>query len=163
MAHVHNSSLVAHLDARQTEQLIEQLGSDSAARRREASKRLEALGEAALPLLRRAVQSHADPDVRLRAGLVVRVIETEMWGEIRHFGAGGGYWLNRVAFTRDGRAIAAGGAVILYDLESGKEVHRVMERQFARPGLALSKDGKYFLTGHQFEKDVRLGEVRTGK
>jgi WD40 repeat protein len=149
--------------AKETEQLIEQLGSDSAARRREASKRLEALGEAVLPLLHKAIRSHADPDVRLRVGLVVRAIEATLWGEVRHFGAGGGYWLNRVAFTGDGRAIVGGGGVIFYDLESGKEVNRVMERQFARLGLALSKDGKYFLTGHQYDKDVRLGDVRTGE
>src|SRR5207253_3495825 len=124
----------APLDPKETQQLIEQLGSDSATRRREASKRLEALGETGLPLLRKAMRSHADPDVRLRAGLVARAIEATLWGEIRHFGAGGGYWLNRVAFTRDGRALAAGGAVTFYDLQSGKEVQRVMERQIARVG-----------------------------
>ncbi len=150
-------------DVKEVERLIEQLGSDTAAKRRDASRRLEAMGEPALPLLRKAVRSHADPDVRLRAGLVVRAIEAERWGEVRHFGAGGGYWLNRVAFTNDGRAIAAGGAVIFYDLQTGKEVKRVLERQFARPGLALSSDGKYFLTGHQSDRVVRLGEVRTGK
>src|SRR5262245_39052015 len=150
-------------DVKEMERLIEQLGNDSAAKRREASRRLEALGEPALPLLRKALQSHADPDVRLRAGLVVRAIESKRWGGVRHFGAGGGYWLNRVAFTGDGRAIATGGAVIFYDLQTGKEVKRVLERGFARPGLALSSDGKYFLTGHQSDRIVRLGEVGTGK
>src|SRR5262245_3624801 len=81
------SSAVAP-DAKETERLIEQLGSDNPSNRRDASKKLEELGEAVLPLLRRAIQSHADPDVRLRAGLVVRAIEAELWGEIRHFGAG---------------------------------------------------------------------------
>ena len=38
-----------------------------------------------------------------------------------------------------------------------------MEVQFARQGLALSQDGRYFLTGHQNERLVRLGEVQTGK
>src|SRR5207302_450565 len=112
--------------------LIERLGSDDPARRREAAKRLEALGESALPLLREAVKSHADPDVRLRAAVVVRAIDAALWGEIRRFGDGGAYWLNRVAFTRDGRAVAAGGGVIFYDLQSGKEVKRVLELQFAR-------------------------------
>src|SRR5262249_54055501 len=51
----------------------------------------------------------------------------------------------------------------VYDLQSGKERYRTMEVQFARLGLALSQDGRYFLTGHQHENVVRLGEVQTGK
>jgi WD40 repeat protein len=53
--------------------------------------------------------------------------------------------------------------VIVYDLQSGKELHRTMEVQFARLGLALSKDGRFFLTGHQNENVVRLDELQTGK
>jgi hypothetical protein len=150
-------------DAGEVAGLVKQLGDRDAARRAAAARRLESIGEPALAALRQALGTHPDPDVRLRAALVARAIEWGMWGEVRRFGAGGGYWLNRILFTRDGRAVAAGGAVIFYDLKTGKEVNRVLERPFARPGLALSKDGKYFLTGHQSDRVVRLGEVKTGK
>jgi WD40 repeat protein len=143
--------------------LVKQLGEEDAARREAAIRRLEAIGEPALAVLRQVVRTHPDPDVRLRAALVARAIEGGLWGEVRRFGSGGGYWLNRIHFTRDGRALAAGGGVIFYDLKTGKEVNRVLERPFARPGLALSRDGKYFLTGHQSDPVVRLGEVKTGK
>jgi WD40 repeat protein len=145
--------------------LIEQLGDeDNADRRQEAARRLEALGEPALEALRQACKSHPDPDVRLRAALIIRAITTGGLGEVRHFGGNYGYWLNRVAFSRDGKqALAAGGAVIWYDLETGREVRRTLELQFARQGLALSPDGRYFLTGHQHDRLVRLGEVATGK
>lgn len=145
--------------------LIEQLGSDDGDQRREAAERLQEIGEPALEGLRAAAKGHADPDVRLRAGLLVRAIETGPFGEVKTFGTGtDGYWLNRVAFTADGKgALATGGGVIRYDLGSGKEVYRVLEVQFGRNGLALSRDRTLFLTGHQHDKLVRLGEVKTGK
>jgi serine/threonine-protein kinase len=75
-----------------------------------------------------------------------------------------GYWINRVAFTPDGkRAVATGGGVLVYDLETGKELRRVLELQYARRALALSRDGKHFLTGHEHDQVVRLGEVTTGR
>jgi WD40 repeat protein len=148
----------------EVQKLIEQLGADEPAKRQEASKRLEEIGQPAVALLRKASKSHADPDVRLRAGLILRAIEQGAYGEVRHFGGNYGYWLNRVAFTADGRqCVATGGAVIRYDLETGRELGRVLELQFARNGLALSKDRRYFLTGHQHDTVVRLGEVQTGK
>ena len=150
--------------AKEIDALITQLGDDSETRREAAAKKLEEIGEPALEALRKAAKSHADVDVRLRAGLVLRTITDKGWGEVRHFGAGGGYWLNRVAFTRDGKhAIATGGAVIVYDLDTGKELRRSMEMIYARNGFALTRDGKYFFTGHQDDKVVRKGEVETGK
>jgi Tfp pilus assembly protein PilF len=92
-------------------------------------------------------------------------IETRPFGEVKIFGKGGkGYWFNRVAFTADGKsALVTGGGVIRYDLESGREVYDALEVPFARNCLALSKDRTLFLTGHQDDKLVRLGEVKTGK
>ena len=103
--------------------------------------------------------------MKLRAGLIVRAIENKGWGEVRTIvGPTRGYWLNRIAFTPDGKqAVAAGGAVIVYDLATGKEVRRVLERRGARAGLALSKDGKLCLTGHSADATVRLLEIATGK
>ncbi len=144
--------------------LVEQLGHDEYARRQEASRQLQEMGPAVVPVLERVSRTHADPDVRLRAALVVRAIAREVWQEVRRIDGQPGYWLNRVVFTPDGRqAVAAGGAVIVYDLDKGKEVRRSLEVQGARQGLALSRDGKLFLTGHTNDRVVRLVEVESGK
>jgi WD40 repeat protein len=145
--------------------LIEQLGSDDAAQRKEAAKSLEEIGEPAVEALRQASKSHADPDVRLRAGVLIRAIEGGQYGEIKSlFGGTRGYWINRVAFSADGKqALAAGGAVIWFDLDSGKEVNRILEVGGARPGLALSKDGRLVLTGHAKDQVFHLCEAKSGK
>lgn len=57
--------------------LIEQLGSKSFEEREAAVKRLEALGDAALPALREAVKSATDPEVRRRAQHLVRRLEPD--------------------------------------------------------------------------------------
>jgi WD40 repeat protein len=151
-------------DAAAIGKLIEQLGDNDPAKRKEAAKRLEAIGEPAGEPLRQAAKEHPDPDVRLRAGVLAGVMTRGVYEEIRKYGGKvSGYWINRVAFTPDGkRADVTGGGVIVYDLETGKQLRRTLERQFARNALALSRDGKYFLTGHQHDKVVHLGEVAAG-
>jgi len=148
-------------DDKEIDKLIEQLGDEQLTLRKAACKRLEAIGDPALPQLRKAEHDHSDPDVRLRAGVLVRAIENKGWSEDRVIvGPTRGYWINRVAFTPDGKyAVAAGGAVILYDLTSGEEVRRVLEVRGARLGLALSADGKYCLTGHTNDATVHLLEL----
>jgi uncharacterized protein (TIGR03067 family) len=53
--------------------LIQQLGHDRYAKREEASRRLEAIGEPALGPLRTAA-SHGDPEIRRRVELVIQAI-----------------------------------------------------------------------------------------
>jgi WD40 repeat protein len=149
--------------------LVEQLGDDDADVRKAAMKKLEAVDDAFLPALREAARSHADVDVRLRLMVAARAIHDRHWGLVKAMGIGaelkaapwgGGYWLNRVRFTGDGKyAVAAGGALILYDLATGKEVRRVMEVGGARPGLDVSRDGKYALTAHAAETFFHLVEL----
>jgi WD40 repeat protein len=148
--------------------LIDQLGSDDEDTRKAAEKKLEGLGEDVLPVLHQAAKKHADIDVRLRALVLARAIRGKHWGLIKAIGPGAevnqvgahGYWLNRVRFSRDGKhAIAAGGALILFEIATGKEVGRVLEVGGARPGLDLSKDGKHVLTGHANSPDFHLVEL----
>jgi WD40 repeat protein len=153
----------------QVKKLIDQLGDDDAGVRKAAMKKLETLDEAVLPTLRDVAASHPDVDVRLRLLVVARAIQDRHWVLIKAMGAGAalkasplgdGYWLNRVRFSADGRyAVAAGGALILYDLTTGKEVRRVMEVGGSRPGLDVSRDGKYALTAHAAETIFHLVEV----
>src|SRR5919198_906822 len=115
-------------EAGEIDRLIEQLGSDDAAKRQEAAKRLEEIGEPAVEPLRKAAKSHADPDVRLRAAVTARAIEKKTWGEVRKIDAHKG-WVHRVVLTPDGkRAVsAAADGLALWDLETGKEVRRFGE------------------------------------
>src|SRR5689334_9398664 len=59
--------------------LIDQLGDNEA--RAPAARKLDALGENALPVLRRAAQLHADVDVRLRAAVLAGAIENRLYGK----------------------------------------------------------------------------------
>jgi WD40 repeat protein len=139
---------------------IEQLGQAGAVSI-EASQRLQRHGEPALAKLHRAANKHTLALVRKRAAEVASRIER---GEILAIGNGSNYWCNRVAFTQDSRyALATGGALIMLDLLDGKEVRRDLELAFARLGLAVSRDGKQFATGHQTDVIVRVGDTKTGK
>jgi WD40 repeat protein len=153
------------LFANDVPKLIDQLGDDDFDRRLATMQKLEDVGERALDLLQKAAKEHRDPEVRARAKEVIKLITDKVYGELKVMGSPGtGYWLNRVAFTPDGKqAVVSGGAVIFFDLATGQETRRVLELQFARNGLALTADGNQFLTGHQHDKVVRLGEVKTGK
>jgi WD40 repeat protein len=105
--------------------------------------------------------------------VLARSIHDRHWGLIKAVGPGaalkvrppyGGYWFNRVQFSRDGKyAVTAGGALILIDIETGKEVGRVLEVGGARPALAVAGDGKHVLTGHAGAPDFHLLELPTLK
>jgi WD40 repeat protein len=149
--------------------LIDQLGDEDADVRKAAEAKLTGLGEDVVPALLAASKKHADVDVRLRVMTIARALHAKNWGPVKAIGPGaalkaspfgGGYWLNRVRFSKDGKyAVAAGGALILYEIDSGKEVGRVLEVGGARPGLDLSADGKFALTGHASAADVHLVEI----
>src|SRR5947209_6032323 len=66
-------ALLAAEDTPEIPRLVEQLGDDSFDLREAASKALDKIGEAALPHLRKALQS-ADLEVRQRASKLVEVI-----------------------------------------------------------------------------------------
>jgi uncharacterized protein (TIGR03067 family) len=61
-------------DAGRIAALVKQLGHDEYAKREEASKALEAAGESALGALRKAANSDDDPEIRHRAGRIIRVV-----------------------------------------------------------------------------------------
>src|SRR3954465_6720819 len=76
--------------------LIDQLGDDDEDRQKEAEKKLDALGEDVIPVLRRAAKGHDDVDVRLRAAVVAAAIQKRLFGEIHVFEGHRG-WVMRVA------------------------------------------------------------------
>src|SRR5262249_9449363 len=137
----------------QVTKLIRLLGSSDSDVREAAAEHLRDIGLPALPALKKVIAETSDAEVRDRAKKLVAHIELNAPADLLTIRGQRGYWLNRVTFSKDGKtAIASGGGVIWYDLETGKEVKRVLELQFARPGLELSADGKQLVTGHQSDK-----------
>jgi WD40 repeat protein len=153
------------LDAKQIAKLIEQLGNDDFKTREDAAEQLEKIGVDVKEALQRAAESHDDVEVRQRCRALILAIDKKYFGELLVMGGlPHGYWVNRVVFAADGKhALAAGGGVMSYDLSTGEMRFRGFEVQFARQALALSPDGKSFLTGHDNDQALRLGDVQTGK
>jgi HEAT repeat protein len=69
---------LADSDPKQIAELIALLGSDDFAKREQATKDLIALGRPALDALRQARKIHADPEVRMRAGLCAEAIDNTL-------------------------------------------------------------------------------------
>ncbi len=155
--------------------LIDALGSERAADRDAAGKRLEQVGEPALDALRKAAASNADPDVRLRAYLVIAAIRKGELREVRRFeGHRDIVWA--VAFSPDGKqAVSCGGgeckdgqwlpgsdfAVRLWDVAAGKEVRQFKGHTAGAACVAFSPDGRFILSGAG--NVIRLWETATGK
>lgn len=131
------------------DKLIGQLSDDDLAVRRKAMKDLEGLGEEAVEALKRAARD-PDPDVRLRAFVVLRAIHPGINKEdlvlTGHTGS-----VVAIAISRDGTRLLSGGndsTLRLWDLKTGLEL-----RQFAasKPtrfwACAIAPDGKHVLGG----------------
>ena len=116
-------------DAKKITQLIEQMGSSSFEERQKASDALDAVGEPALEALRKATKS-TDAEVRKRATDLVSRIE---------------------ARVESGKHLAAnrGDVVIVWDLETGRELSRVSSDWAGGTFLAFAQGGKTLaLVGH---------------
>ena len=71
--------------------------------------------------------------------------------------------VQRVAFVPDGKhCVTAGKDMRLWELETGKEVRKYVGHGSIIYGMALSKDGRWILSGGH-DKTVRLWEIATGK
>src|SRR5688572_24143111 len=89
-------------DPKEVGKLIEQLGDEDMDVRKTAEKKLMDIGENVLEHLRKAVKEHSDPDVRLRAIVLMRTIERMNYGEIRQFTGHSGN-IRHIAVSKDGK------------------------------------------------------------
>lgn len=157
------------VDEKTIRDLIEQLRDDTFAKRQAATKRLIALGEQALPLLRRAAHDDLDPDVRLRAGRAAYEIEKALFGEVRSFKGhtphNNNNWVNRLAVTPDGKQAVSVGfdACRLWNLDTGKQVRVFGQYPGGYWAVAISSDGKRAFTSGSGNNTARLFDLTNGK
>jgi dipeptidyl aminopeptidase/acylaminoacyl peptidase len=133
--------------------LINRLGSDDYADRKEAEKTLAELGEGVLPALRKAGRSHADADVRLRAIVLAAAIEGRLAREVHVF-KGHAQGVFALALSPDGRRVASGAwqdatenVGCVWDVATGKELYQLVGHTACVGGVAWSADGRHVFTG----------------
>src|SRR5262245_60176420 len=113
-------------DAAEISRLVRQLGSEKFETRDAASKRLEAIGAAALGALREAASSSDDAEVKQRAGRLVKVITRRIHAARRVF-TGHDDQATYALFSPDGRRVLSSSddrSVRLWDVATGKEIRR---------------------------------------
>jgi WD40 repeat protein len=143
--------------------LIEQLGSASYGERQEASKRLDDIGEPALPLLYKAAHSD-DLEVRFRARDLVWSIQHRLYGQRRAL-LGHRDVVVGIAVSADGTRVLSGsndGTIRLWDLTTGASLRRMEGHRGQAWAVALSPDGKLALGGGQ-DGGLALYDAATGK
>jgi WD40 repeat protein len=135
-------------DDAKVRKLIAQLDDDSADKRDEATKRLEEIGEPALPLLREAAENATGVETRVRARSLIRTIEKSFFGEAArwegHKTDVGLPWVTRVTMTPDGTWVISAGAdgLRVWDVKTGKTVKTIgTPREAGYWALAVSGDG----------------------
>jgi WD40 repeat protein len=149
--------------------LIGQLDDEDRDTRRGAMKELEAIGEAALPALRRAGRDHADPDVRLRALVVASAVEGKICGERRRYSEPGDS-PGQLALSPDAKLVATCGwidkkdlhYIRVWELGTGKTIRWLTGHTAYAWALAFLPDGKHFLAGCN-HRSVHLWNIQTGK
>jgi WD40 repeat protein len=147
--------------------LITDLADDDVAVRKSAAGKLESLGEAALPALRRVGKEHADVDVRLRAFVLIAAIERKLYGVVRRY-EGTTAGVIAFALSPDGKRMVSGTwdnteqVARVWDVETGKELFALKGHTSAIVTVAWSNDGSRILTGSH-DRTLRLWDAKTGK
>jgi WD40 repeat protein len=143
--------------------MIDRLGDDNPDVRKEAQKNLTDLGERALPVLRRAVRTHADVDVRLRAAVIASGIERKL-SVVRRFD-GHAHGVTFLALSPDGKRMVSSSQFDdfsrVWDVNTGKVLLQ-LKGHTKVASVAWSKDGKYILTAG-FDRKLILWDATTGK
>ena len=162
---VHEVAAVAPppADPPEVEKWIADLAADDFAVRKAAMQKLEGIGEAAVPALRRVVNKDIDPDVRLRAVVVVAAIEEKLYGVVRRYPGHAGNVL-AFALSPDARrmAVSSGSLIHIWDVETGKSLFQIKGHTGEIYCLDWSRDGKRILSG-ALDGSIRLWEAETGK
>jgi len=72
----------------------------------------------------------------------------------------------RCFFSRDGKRAISGSwdhTIGIWDLSSGRLIRRLTGHEYWITSLALSRDGRYLLSGGSKDLTIRLWDIATGK
>jgi WD40 repeat protein len=152
-------------DEKEVNKLLDQLGDEDPDVRQGAREKLFKIGEPALELIRKAIRSHTDPDVRLRAILLARDINVGAFGQLRKFEGHTGH-VRTLVVLKDGKRMLSGsmdGTVRLWDIDSGKEL-----KKFDIPGgwgwqIALDPTRNEFIVSGGKNETLHRFDLDTGK
>jgi WD40 repeat protein len=154
---------------KEVRQLIVQLDDDSPEKRDAATKRLEEIGESALPQLRDAAENGAGAETRVRARSIITTIGKTIFGEAARWEGhkldADFAWVTRVAATPDGKEVITAGAdgLRVWDVKTGKTVRTLGA---ALPAgywaLAVSADGKRVIFGGN-DNSAHVWDLKEGK
>lgn len=153
----------AKASSEEINRLVNQLGDNNFAKRAQARKQLEAIGEPAIAILKKAAESADDAEIRNAAKAIVEVLEMKNSGQLLVFG-GHGSRVNGVAVSVDGkRALSAcwDGSLRYWDVENGVLIRQMTGHRNAVMSVVLSSDGKRALSGSG-DRTMRLWDLETG-
>jgi WD40 repeat protein len=149
--------------------LIGQLDDDSLDKRDAAGKRLEEIGEPALPQLREAAENGVGVETRVRARALIKTIEKSTFGEAARWD---GHttevnlpWTTRLVVTPDGKQVITAGAdgLRVWDVKTGKTVQTLgLPLEAGTWALALSADGKRLICGGN-DNIAHVWDLKAGK
>lgn len=145
--------------------LVDQLGSEDFAKREQARKQLEAIGEPAFEILKKAAAGSSDAEIRRTSREIVEALELKASGLVHVFGPHGNR-VNGVAIRADGkRAVSASwdGKLRYWDLEKSELIREMQGHQSIYiNSVTLSADGKQALSGSG-DRTMRMWDLESGK
>ena len=148
--------------------LVVELSDDSFDKREAAQKRLAALGEPALALIRTAAKESKDLEARERLGQLIRDITSSLFTEVRRFERGdkaNNNWSTRLAVTPDGRRLVTAtlGSLRCLNVDDGREA-LAFERADVKTcwAVSLAPDGQRLIVGTT-DRVARVYDMKSGK
>ena len=146
--------------------LIDQLGNDDPELRKQAEKKIFQIGLNALDELQKAIKAHPDPDVKLRAILLASNIKKGAFGLIQKFVGHQDKGIRHILVTKDGKRAITGGmdrTVRVWDLETGKELKKLVGHNSWSWQIALSADEKNLFSASSVEGKVYRWDLESGR
>src|SRR5262249_37948609 len=135
-------------DPKEIAKLINQLADDDEDKRKEAEKKLLAMGEEAHEAVTKAAKDHEDADVRLRCTILAKKIATGAFREI-HKMTGHEKPIRWIAVSKDGKKALTGSedrTMRLWDLTTGKELKKFTGHMSWTWQVAFTPDQKHAIS-----------------